>query len=349
MIIWYNRYRNTPAVLDIPRGVITNQKGIDYVVNYNTLKTCSKCEEEKPLTNEYFRENKESNTFRGACRSCDKEYSRRYRKENKEKVRACNRRHREENIEHYRERSKKYYLENKDRISEYRQEYSKRYREENKERLQKYRDDKREYYKEYNKEYYKNNKEYHRNYVEENKDHRKKYFEANKERIMNYQKEYYEENKAEMQAQRKEYYERNKKRILERNSKYRKSNRHILNRAQQRRRAVKRKLQHTLTIEQWNDIKVHFNNSCSYCGMEEEKHVKVFKEVLHQDHFIPLDDGGEYTHNNIIPACRSCNSSKNNQNFFEWYPTHKHYSEKREKILLKFLGYKDNIQQLSIL
>lgn len=230
-----------------------------------------------------------------------------------------------------------------------RSEYLKKYREKNKDRIQEYREENREYYLEYNRNYYQNNKEYHRNYVEENKERRKKYFETNRERIQEYLKKYHEENKKDVQRQRRKYYEENKELILERNRNYRKENRHILKQAQQRRRAVKKKLPRTLTIEQWESTKSHFLNSCSYCGMSEEEHLKTFKEVLHQDHFIPLKSGGEYTHNNIIPACRSCNSSKNEQNFFEWYPTYKHYSKKREKSILKFLGYKENVQQLSIL
>lgn len=228
-------------------------------------------------------------------------------------------------------------------------EYGKKYRERNKEYFHNYREENREYYQEYNKKHYKNNKEYHRRYVEENKEHRKRYFEGNREQITKYHREYYRENKVGMQEKSKGYYENNKENILEKNKKYRKDNRHILNQSQQRRRAVKKKLPCTLTIEQWVNVKIHFNNSCSYCGMFEEEHVKAFKELLHQDHFIPLDNGGEYTHNNIVPACRSCNSSKNNANFFEWYPRHKHYNQKREKIILEYLGYKNNIQQLSIL
>lgn len=229
-------------------------------------------------------------------------------------------------------------------------EYSKRYREKNKEYFQKYRKENREYYLEYNRNYYQNNKEYHRNYVEENKERRKKYFEANRENRKKYHKTYYNQNKPQMQEQKKKYYLKNRERILKHNRKYRKENRHILNRAQQRRRAVKAKLPRTLTSEQWNVMKLHFDNSCSYCGMTEEEHLKKFSEVLHQDHFVPLKNGGEYTHNNIVPACRSCNSSKHDKDFFEWYPTRESYSKQRENKILKFLNYETNkTQQLSIL
>ena len=57
---------------------------------------------------------------------------------------------------------------------------------------------------------------------------------------------------------------------------------------------------------------------------------------------------GEYTINNIIPACRGCNGSKNDKVFSEWYPKYKHYSKKREVFILKYLKYnKQNNQQLT--
>lgn len=76
---------------------------------------------------------------------------------------------------------------------------------------------------------------------------------------------------------------------------------------------------------------------------------KECEEQLHQEHFIPVSDKGEHTINNIIPACRSCNSSKGNKNFFEWYPDYKHYDKKRENFILEYLNYMDDdAQQLAL-
>ena len=106
----------------------------------------------------------------------------------------------------------------------------------------------------------------------------------------------------------------------------------------QRRMALKRKLSSTLTLAQWENMKMHFNNKCAYCGKE---------LPLAQEHFLALTKGGEYTVNNIIPSCKTCNSSKCNKDFFTWYPKYKYFSKKREKIILKFLNYKNEIQQLT--
>lgn len=80
--------------------------------------------------------------------------------------------------------------------------------------------------------------------------------------------------------------------------------------------------------------------ACTKCGRD---------LPLSQDHFIPLSKGGEYTLNNIIPACVHCNSSKHIQSFFEWYPKYKYYSSNREKKILIFLGFKNGNQQLKII
>src|SRR5690606_38223949 len=101
------------------------------------------------------------------------------------------------------------------------------------------------------------------------------------------------------------------------------------------------KLDSNLTQEQWEQCLESFNNSCAYCGTNDE--------VMCREHFIPVIKGGEFSKNNIIPCCVSCNSSKRDRDFFEWYPTKDFYSKQRENKILKYLNYKYHTQQLSIL
>jgi len=103
------------------------------------------------------------------------------------------------------------------------------------------------------------------------------------------------------------------------------------------RNAIKADLPHTFTIEQWDIAKQYFNNRCCYCERE---------SVLHQEHFIAESNGGGYTKENIIPACHSCNSSKCNKSFFEWYPKKYFYSKEREEKILKFLSYENNVEKI---
>jgi len=122
---------------------------------------------------------------------------------------------------------------------------------------------------------------------------------------------------------------------------YKKENRDKFNIYQQRRRSKAKELDSSLTADQWENIKDLFLHECCYCGEE---------KVLEQDHFIPLSKGGEYTHNNIVPACKNCNSSKGNKDFSKWYSVQEFYDESRKNKILEHLNYKDKyIQQLSIL
>lgn len=76
-----------------------------------------------------------------------------------------------------------------------------------------------------------------------------------------------------------------------------------------KRRAERQGNKNILTANEWEDILAEFNYSCAYCG-------KGWHEIsgkLAQDHVIPFSRGGTYTKNNIVPACRSCNSKKHNK------------------------------------
>jgi len=55
------------------------------------------------------------------------------------------------------------------------------------------------------------------------------------------------------------------------------------------------------TAEDWLEIVAQHKNRCHYCGK---------RRVLTLDHVIPLSKGGKHVKENIVPACRSCNSRK---------------------------------------
>lgn len=59
-----------------------------------------------------------------------------------------------------------------------------------------------------------------------------------------------------------------------------------------------------LTARQWHDIKAVYRHCCAYCHK---------RRRLTMDHVIPLSRGGPHTASNIVPACRTCNSRKNNR------------------------------------
>ncbi|MBN3352111.1 HNH endonuclease [Clostridium botulinum] len=73
---------------------------------------------------------------------------------------------------------------------------------------------------------------------------------------------------------------------------------------------------HTITSKEWNICKEYFNNSCAYCGMTEKEHREIFNQDLHKEH---VECEGANDLSNCVPACRSCNSSKNIFQLTEWY------------------------------
>lgn len=236
--------------------------------------------------------------------------------------RECTKQYRLSKKKETSEQAKIYYQKNKEQIKL----HIKGYRESNPRIAKIYYEKNKEMLAKKYKQWSSKNKEHlslkNRQWAMNNQDKIKRYYldskEKNAEHIKNYQKIHKEE--------RQIYYKKYCQTHMEENRI-----------SCQRRRANRKLLLSTLTYTQWDTIKLNFNNRCCYCG--EEKH-------LTQDHFVPLSKGGEYTHNNILPACQSCNSSKSIKDFFTWYPICEFYNKKRENKILKFLNYKNGIQQL---
>ena len=231
------------------------------------------------------------------------------------RCKECDRKDREENKEQLLEQSRRYYQENKNKCSR----YSKEYIQNNK-----------EYLKRYKANYYKNNKD----------TKVKEYKLKNRRNILESKKEYNATHTEDRKSYRKIYHKENKRIINEKKKEFRNNNPEVVRRDSQIRKARFKKLPREFTVKQWEQCEGHFLNECCYCGVETK---------LTQDHFIPLSKNGEYTVNNIVPCCKTCNSSKNNKDFFEWYPQQEFYSKKREQKTLKYLNYESNkTQQLSI-
>lgn len=183
-------------------------------------------------------------------------------------------------------------------------------------------------------------REYGRNYARANRDKANKYVNENREKIAEYRRNYHKENKERERLLNKAWQAANRDRVYQSTNKHRTKNRDKYKTYAHNRKARNRGLEHTLTTEQWMEIKKAFDNRCAYCGK---------KKSLTQDHFVPACKGGDYTHNNIVPACRNCNCKKHTQDFFIWYPEYEHYNMTREKKVLKFLNYIDeHTQQLGL-
>ena len=80
-------------------------------------------------------------------------------------------------------------------------------------------------------------------------------------------------------------------------------------RAARRRKRRMDSVEHDLADAQW-DALVQAWGGCAYCG--------AAPDHLERDCVLPISRGGRYTLTNVVPACRSCNASKCNQEVTTW-------------------------------
>ncbi len=69
------------------------------------------------------------------------------------------------------------------------------------------------------------------------------------------------------------------------------------------------KADNDLTGAQWDALREAWGG-CAYCG--------VANKAMQRDCVLALSRGGRYTLDNIVPACASCNASKNNAEVTSW-------------------------------
>lgn len=69
-----------------------------------------------------------------------------------------------------------------------------------------------------------------------------------------------------------------------------------------KRRLAKKRIVMTLTAQEWLEVLEAHQNRCSYCG--------TTGVPLTMDHVVPISKGGPHTKDNVVPACRPCNSRK---------------------------------------
>jgi 5-methylcytosine-specific restriction endonuclease McrA len=78
--------------------------------------------------------------------------------------------------------------------------------------------------------------------------------------------------------------------------------------SRRRRRRIAAKV-HDLTDAQWAALKSAWGG-CAYCG--------AVGTSLQKDCVLPISRGGRYVIDNVVPSCRSCNTSKCNTEVTSW-------------------------------
>ncbi len=152
--------------------------------------------------------------------------------------------------------------------------------------------------------------------LERNREYRK----TNKEQLTKYRKEYYKNNKAQCLIWQKEWRKTKKGREIIRFHKVA----HI-----DWRRRINKVIEKDFTLKDWKNCLKYFDDRCAYCGADEDK--------ITMDHLIPVKKLGGTIKNNIVPACRSCNSSKNKYDFNDWYAKQEFHSENRKQRINNYI------------
>ncbi len=80
-------------------------------------------------------------------------------------------------------------------------------------------------------------------------------------------------------------------------------------RAARKRKRRMARVEHDLTPEHWAAL-VEAWGRCAYCGAPDT--------ALQRDCVLAISRGGRYTLGNVVPACRSCNASKCNDEVTGW-------------------------------
>jgi 5-methylcytosine-specific restriction endonuclease McrA len=73
--------------------------------------------------------------------------------------------------------------------------------------------------------------------------------------------------------------------------------------------ARKRNAEGSFSLRDWQRLLDRYRGLCAYCAT---------RPATEQEHVIPLSRGGRNTIGNILPACRPCNTSKNDRLLIEW-------------------------------
>jgi 5-methylcytosine-specific restriction endonuclease McrA len=168
-----------------------------------------------------------------------------------------------------------------------------------------------------NKKWQDTNQEYLREYRREQMRKRRK---ANPGIDKPFNKKWRENNKEHTREYNKNYLAANRDVILEKMRKRKKENpeRHRI--SERRRKARKRSLPDTFTVEQWFTCLEYFNHCCAVCGCQLRD---LFGDVEpHADHWIPIsykgDDNPGTVAENMVCLCKECNKSKTNKPPEQW-------------------------------
>lgn len=120
-------------------------------------KRCSGCKETKPVS-EFNKDRNRKDGLAHSCRECRREYRRRYREANIERLHEYERRYRDNNKEKDAEKQRRYREANKEKLAEAYRKYRESNKEKIAERKRKWRSENKELVREHSRKRYRENK-----------------------------------------------------------------------------------------------------------------------------------------------------------------------------------------------
>lgn len=276
------------------------------------MRNCRIC---GPTLNEFYKRG-------NACKACISRDRKDYYKKNKESVKRRVTEYAKNNNKRKREYNKNYYTNNRAKLSEYARNYrkkntgkiaalSKSYYDKNREQLAAY---KKRYRAENADKVKAYNREYHKRYRKLNSDKIRaassKYRALNQAKILDYQRQYYQNNKKKIHARRHRRYDIEAVYYPE---KFKIQDLKRRNRKQSNGGMPPSGKQLACLVQL-------YRNTCAYCNTNPYGHI---------DHIVPVALGGSNDIENLVPACASCNLSKNAK------PIEQFLDEKRAEIFKK--------------
>jgi len=248
-----------------------------------------------------------------------REYLKRYKAENGEKIKAANAAYYQKN----RKRHNEYTAKNQHKYAEQRRGYAATHRKEKVDYDRRRRLEKAEEVRAAKKAYYEKNKESvkakqrarYLSRIEQYRESGRKWVEKNKERKKEADRLYLQNNRHKVRETARKYREQNKNKIQDFMRKWAKKNadkvrfHHAMRRAQKRKAPIREAKQIAAWDKEW---KSRGFVKCYWC-------LKVFlPDECHPDHIIPLANGGEHSLLNLCISCIPCNIRKKAKSLSKW-------------------------------
>jgi 5-methylcytosine-specific restriction endonuclease McrA len=129
---------------------------------------------------------------------------------------------------------------------------------------------------------------------------------ANSAKVADSRKRWKSENPISVSKSASRYYRKNTAKFLALHQKWKIANPEKVVMSKAAYRSRKRNAKTFIVI--YKDLWHLKHDPCFYCGGKPEQ----------IDHIIPLSRGGDHSIGNLLPACKKCNTSKNDKTIMEW-------------------------------